>query len=99
MGDEDFVNLGSGFSPGMYAVFRDASTLLSREDTMTFALSKFVSIPSISCEPAHREDCRQAAIWFKKCLGQLGARTTLVSARIQPCNEVMKYLTVANWRG
>lgn len=48
-------------------------------DTMTFALSKFVSVPSISGNPVHREDCRQAAIWLRKCLGQLGARTSLVS--------------------
>jgi di- and tripeptidase len=47
-------------------------------DTMAFALSKFVSVPSISGNPAHREDCRQAAIWLRKCLGQLGARTSLV---------------------
>ena len=48
-------------------------------DTMTFALSKFVSVPSVSGNPAHHEDCRQAAIWLRKCLGQLGARTSLVS--------------------
>ena len=48
-------------------------------DTMAFALSKFVSVPSVSGNPAHREDCRQAAIWLRKCLGQLGARTSLVS--------------------
>lgn len=48
-------------------------------DTMAFALSKFVSVPSVSGNLAHREDCRQAAIWLRKCLGQLGARTSLVS--------------------
>ena len=48
-------------------------------DTMAFALSKFISVPSVSGNSAHREDCRQAAIWLRKCLGQLGARTTLVS--------------------
>ncbi|RDB17979.1 putative di- and tripeptidase DUG2 [Hypsizygus marmoreus] len=47
-------------------------------DTMTYALSKFVSIPSISSSPRHTEDCRQAAIWLKKCLAQLGARTSLL---------------------
>lgn len=52
----------------------------SNIDTMTYALSKFVSIPSISSCPTHAEDCRQAAIWLRKCLGQLGARTTLLSA-------------------
>ncbi|KAF8635795.1 hypothetical protein AX15_000002 [Amanita polypyramis BW_CC] len=48
-------------------------------DTMTFALSKFVSIRSISSIPSHREDCRQAAVWLKKCLSQLGARAKLIS--------------------
>jgi acetylornithine deacetylase/succinyl-diaminopimelate desuccinylase-like protein len=45
---------------------------------MTYALSKFVSIPSVSSNPSHREDCRQAAIWLKKCLNQLGAESALV---------------------
>jgi len=47
-------------------------------DTMVYALSKFISIPSVSSIPFHREDCRQAAIWLKKCLSQLGAQSTLV---------------------
>ncbi|KAJ7457667.1 hypothetical protein B0H11DRAFT_2063012 [Mycena galericulata] len=47
-------------------------------DTLTYALSKFVSIPSVSCNASHREDCRQAAIWLKKCLTQLGAKTSLL---------------------
>lgn len=46
---------------------------------MTYALSKFVSIPSVSSDPSHREDCRQAAIWLKKCLNQLGAQSALVN--------------------
>jgi hypothetical protein len=29
------------------------------KDTMDYALSKFVSIPSVSSDPSHREDCRQ----------------------------------------
>lgn len=45
---------------------------------MTYALSKFISIPTVSSDPAHREDCRQGAIWLKKCLSQLGAETSLV---------------------
>ncbi|THH11663.1 hypothetical protein EW145_g494 [Phellinidium pouzarii] len=50
----------------------------SMRDTMLHALAKFVSIPSVSSEPIHREDCRQAAIWLKKCLTQLGAEASLV---------------------
>ena len=45
---------------------------------MVYALSKFVSIPSVSNAPAHREDCRQAAIWLRKCFTQLGAEACLV---------------------
>lgn len=47
-------------------------------DTLIYALSKFVSIPSVSCSPSNKEDCRQAAIWLKKCLAQLGAKSCLV---------------------
>ena len=45
---------------------------------MVHALSKFVAIPSVSQYPENREDCRQAAIWLKQCLSQLGARSSLV---------------------
>ncbi|KIP03740.1 hypothetical protein PHLGIDRAFT_77079 [Phlebiopsis gigantea 11061_1 CR5-6] len=48
-------------------------------DTMVYALSKFVSIPSISSNSQNKEDCRQAAIWLRKCLGQLGAQSFLLS--------------------
>ena len=51
---------------------------------MTYALSKFVSIPSVSSDPSHREDCRQAAIWLKKCLNQLGAQSALVNLLDSP---------------
>ena len=47
-------------------------------DTMVYALSKFVSIPSVSSSSLHKEDCRQAAIWLRKCLQQLGANASLV---------------------
>ena len=47
---------------------------------MTYALSKFVSIPSISGLEEHREDRRQAAIWLKKCLSQLGAEAIQLPA-------------------
>lgn len=57
-------------------------SFLSLEDTMRYALSKFISIPSISADISHKEDCRQGAIWLKKCLGQLGAHTALVSLHI-----------------
>ncbi|KAI0345693.1 Zn-dependent exopeptidase [Trametopsis cervina] len=47
-------------------------------DTMVYALSRFVSIPSVSGAAKHKEDCRQAAIWLRKCLIQLGAQASLL---------------------
>ncbi|KAG9315550.1 glutathione degradosome [Chiua virens] len=47
-------------------------------DVMTYALSIFVSIPSVSSDPLHRQDCRQAATWLNKCLHQLGGDSTLL---------------------
>jgi di- and tripeptidase len=47
-------------------------------DILTYALSKFTAIPSVSSIPSHQEDCRQSAIWLRKCLSQLGATTSLV---------------------
>ncbi|TFK70401.1 glutathione degradosome [Pluteus cervinus] len=63
-------------------------------DTLTYALSKFVSIPSISCFPSNREDCRQAAIWLKKCLAQLGAHTALL-----PTGEEKNPLVLGTFEG
>ncbi|KIJ14910.1 hypothetical protein PAXINDRAFT_12180 [Paxillus involutus ATCC 200175] len=63
-------------------------------DTMTYALSTFVSIPSVSSDPLHHEDCRQAAIWLKKCLHQLGAESTLL-----PTYERGSPLVLATFHG
>ncbi|KAJ6620730.1 hypothetical protein B0H10DRAFT_2020308 [Mycena sp. CBHHK59/15] len=63
-------------------------------DTLTYALSKFISIPSVSCSPSHREDCRQAAIWLKKCLNQLGAKTSLL-----PTGDGMNPLVLGTFSG
>ncbi|KAI6042632.1 glutathione degradosome [Pisolithus marmoratus] len=65
--NEKFIELGFGDLNGD-----------DDHDTLTYALSTFVSIPSVSSDPLHREDCRQAAIWLKKCLHQLGAESTLL---------------------
>ena len=48
-------------------------------DILVYALAKFVAIPSVSNSLAHKEDCRQAAIWLRKCFTQLGAEASLVS--------------------
>ncbi|PPQ77469.1 hypothetical protein CVT25_011339 [Psilocybe cyanescens] len=68
--------------------------LIDRSDTMVYALSKFTTIPSISSIPAHREDCRQAAIWLRKCLGQLGAKTSLL-----PTGEGNNPIVLATFQG
>ncbi|KAG1749335.1 hypothetical protein EDB19DRAFT_1682039 [Suillus lakei] len=78
---------------------REVSTLISdsdatQGDTMTYALSKFVSIPSVSSDPSHREDCRQAAIWLKKCLNQLGAQSALL-----PTHEAGSPLVLGTFHG
>ncbi|KDR82660.1 hypothetical protein GALMADRAFT_58317 [Galerina marginata CBS 339.88] len=62
--------------------------------TMVYALSKFITIPSISSDPSHREDCRQAAIWLRKCLGQLGAHTSLL-----PTGEGNNPIVLATFEG
>ncbi|KAL1683459.1 hypothetical protein EV122DRAFT_201331 [Schizophyllum commune] len=59
-----------------------------------YALSKFVAFPSISSVPSHREDCRQAAIWLKKCLNQLGATSSLL-----PNGEGRNPLVLATFSG
>ncbi|KAL4080831.1 hypothetical protein J3A83DRAFT_4153384 [Scleroderma citrinum] len=63
-------------------------------DTMTYALSTFVSIPSVSSDPLHRGNCQQAAIWLKKCLRQLGAESTLL-----PTYELGNPLVLATFCG
>jgi acetylornithine deacetylase/succinyl-diaminopimelate desuccinylase-like protein len=51
------------------------------EREMLQALSDFVAIESVS-NTLHREDCRQAAIWLKKHLSQLGANSMVVDLSI-----------------
>ncbi|KDQ11164.1 hypothetical protein BOTBODRAFT_35706 [Botryobasidium botryosum FD-172 SS1] len=58
-------------------------------DTLIYALSKFVSIPSVSSSEIHREDCRQAALWLKKALSQLGAEATLLPAPTEGVNPLV----------
>lgn len=67
----------------------------STNDTMLYALSRFISIPSVGNSPEHREDCRQGAIWLRKCLNQLGAsRSALVST-----GELTNPLVLATFQG
>ncbi|CAE6432865.1 unnamed protein product [Rhizoctonia solani] len=60
-------------------------------NALIYALSKFVAIPSVS---SAREDCKQAAVWLKKCFSQLGADSCLVSS-----NEHTNPLVLATFRG
>ncbi|KAI0088477.1 Zn-dependent exopeptidase [Irpex rosettiformis] len=64
------------------------------KDTMVYALSKFVSIPSISSAVHHKEDCRQAAVWLRKCLIQLGAQ-----AQLLPTSEAHNPIVFATFFG
>ncbi|OCH91138.1 Zn-dependent exopeptidase [Obba rivulosa] len=64
------------------------------DETMVYALSKFISIPSVSNSASHREDCRQAAIWLRKCLTQLGA-----DASVLPTGESTNPMVLATFRG
>ena len=48
-------------------------------DVLMYALSSFVVLASVSASAdAHREDCRQVAMWLVRCLHQLGADTRMV---------------------
>jgi hypothetical protein len=61
-----------------YSVLPYYPRMKRNADILVFALSKFISIPSVSSIPDHREHCRQAAIWLTKCLAQLGASSKTV---------------------
>ncbi|PVF99923.1 Zn-dependent exopeptidase [Serendipita vermifera] len=49
------------------------------EDDLQAALAEFVAIPSVVNVESCREDCRQAALWLKRLLSQLGAEASLLS--------------------
>lgn len=75
------------------------SLILFLQDTMLYALSKFVSIPSVSNSPQHREDCRQGAIWLKKCLSQLGASQSTLVGNFHPLGaHLLTFQSGINWR-
>ncbi|KAI0350342.1 Zn-dependent exopeptidase [Trametes cingulata] len=66
----------------------------SINDILVYALTKFVAIPSVSNSPVHKEDCRQAAIWLRKCFTQLGAEASLL-----PTGETTNPLVLATFHG
>jgi hypothetical protein len=52
--------------------------LNSIADILINALSAFISFPSVSGRFGEKESCRQAAIWLRKFLTELGADANLV---------------------
>ncbi|KAI0643091.1 Zn-dependent exopeptidase [Trametes meyenii] len=66
----------------------------SINDILVYALTKFVAIPSVSNSPVNKEDCRQAAIWLRKCFTQLGAEASLL-----PTGETTNPLVLATFHG
>ncbi|KAJ7134317.1 hypothetical protein C8R44DRAFT_662695 [Mycena epipterygia] len=98
-GSDDHIKVWDLISPEGESASGDSQTVLPSidsptSDTLTYALSKFVSIPSVSCSVEHREDCRQAALWLKKCLSQLGAKTCLL-----PTGEGLNPLVLGTFSG
>ena len=83
MSDMDYADISRSVN-GELATVSPFSIVahLPSPDILVHALTKFVAIPSVSNSPTHKEDCRQAAIWLRKCLTQLGAEASLVSGRI-----------------
>ncbi|KAI9064650.1 Zn-dependent exopeptidase [Trametes sanguinea] len=66
----------------------------SINDILVYALTKFVAIPSVSNAVAHKEDCRQAAIWLRKCFTQLGAEASLL-----PTGDTTNPLVLGTFHG
>lgn len=61
--------------PAFHPSYTSSSDL---HDPLVQALSTFVSFPSVSNSPTHREDCRQAAMWLRRYLGGLGGEAKMV---------------------
>ncbi|KAK0476079.1 hypothetical protein IW261DRAFT_1491846 [Armillaria novae-zelandiae] len=82
-GNDDNIKIWNTIPPKTRSFQASGPQLLvadapSRGETLEYALSKFISFPSVSSNLSNREDCRQAAIWLRKCLSQLGAQASLL---------------------
>lgn len=64
------------------------------EGDLQAALAEFVSFPSVIGAESYRESCRQAALWLRRLLSQLGAETTLI-----PVRDGINPLVLATFRG
>ncbi|KAF8315648.1 Zn-dependent exopeptidase [Clavulina sp. PMI_390] len=58
-------------------------------EAMVEALTEFVGIPSVTASEAHREFCRQAAIWLQGSLSQLGAEASLLPSVVEGKNPLV----------
>jgi acetylornithine deacetylase/succinyl-diaminopimelate desuccinylase-like protein len=56
------------------SVLRHADAVMDRSRENLFA---FLRIPSVSAQPAHREDCARAAEWVRRQLEQIGFEASL----------------------
>lgn len=76
--------LASSCSSRSVHVWEAYSSSLSEEeivlnqDRMVVALEKFVAIPTVSADPAYREECRRGAKFLRALFKELGAETKLV---------------------
>ncbi|KAI0754689.1 Zn-dependent exopeptidase [Daedaleopsis nitida] len=73
---------------------KHTDVLSSQRDILVYGLTKLVSIQSVSNSPTHKEDCRQAAIWLRKCFTQLGAEASLL-----PTGDTTNPLVLATFHG
>lgn len=79
-GNDSFVKIWTSLGTSLKSI-HDTDVEVDIEgnaDVMLYALSKLVAIPTVSDE-AHRESCRQGAHLLHKILGQLGARSEMLS--------------------
>ncbi|KAG9028121.1 hypothetical protein FS842_004810, partial [Serendipita sp. 407] len=67
---------------------------LKAENDLQAALAEFVGIPSVVNVEACKESCRQAALWLKNLLSQLGAEASLLTA-----DSGINPLVLATFRG
>jgi acetylornithine deacetylase/succinyl-diaminopimelate desuccinylase-like protein len=73
------------------AVERVLARLASDEDAALERLFRLLTIPSVSTDPIHHEDCVKAAEWCAAVLAEIG-----FTARVEP--TLGKPMVVAHWR-
>ncbi|KAL0060134.1 hypothetical protein AAF712_013106 [Marasmius tenuissimus] len=71
-------------------LWRASALMASIPDSISYALSKFVSIPSVSSNASNREDCRQAAHMAKEMPDT--TRRAVISSHIRNLNSLSAQL-------